>query len=73
MKWEQRACYSQAGRLFQVHATVEVRELVTDGIAILRIGDSIPASATDIRPEHRQEIIAVMQGLAKQIHEEGQQ
>jgi hypothetical protein len=50
-----------------------VRELVTDGIAILRIGDSIPASATDIRPEHRQEIIAVMQGLAKQIHEEGQQ
>ena len=58
MKWEQRGCYSTGGRLFQV--TVEVRELVTDG-------ESIPASATDIRPEHRQEIIAVMQGLAKQI------
>jgi hypothetical protein len=48
-----------------VHVTVELRELVTDG-------ESIPASATDIRPEHRQEIIAVMRGLAKQIHEEEQ-
>ncbi len=65
MKWEQRACYSQAGRLFEVHATVEVRELVTDG-------ESIPASATDIRPEHRREIVAVMQGLAKKIYEEEQ-
>jgi hypothetical protein len=46
--------------------TVEVRELVTDG-------ESIPASATDIRPEHRREIVAVMRGLAEQIHEEGQQ
>jgi hypothetical protein len=49
-----------------------VRELVTDGIAILRIGESIPASATDIRPEHRREIVAVMQGLAKKIYEEEQ-
>jgi hypothetical protein len=48
-----------------VHATVEVRELVTDG-------ESIPASATDIRPEHRREIVAVMQGLAKKIYEEEQ-
>jgi hypothetical protein len=46
--------------------TVEVRELVTEG-------DSIPASSKDVRPEHRREIIAVMQGLAKQIYEEGQQ
>jgi hypothetical protein len=46
--------------------TVEVRELVTDG-------ESIPASSKDIRPEHRREIIAVMRGLAEQIHEEGQQ
>ena len=60
MKWEQRACYSQAGRLFEVHATVEVQELVTEG-------ESIPASATDIRPEHRQEIIAVMRTLAERI------
>jgi hypothetical protein len=49
-----------------VHVTVEVRELVTDG-------ESIPASATDIRPEHRREIIAVMRGLAEQIHEKGKQ
>jgi hypothetical protein len=49
-----------------VHVVVEVRELVTDG-------ESIPASATDILPEHRREIVAVMQGLAKQIHEEEQQ
>jgi hypothetical protein len=48
-----------------VHVVVEVRELVTEG-------ESIPASATDIKPEHRREIFAVMQGLAKQIHEEGQ-
>ncbi len=67
MKCEQRACYSQAGRLFQVHATVEVRELVTDGIAILRIGESIPASATDILPQHRQDIVAVIQALAERI------
>jgi hypothetical protein len=43
-----------------VHATVEVRELVTDG-------ESIPASATDIRPEHRQEIFAVMRTVAERI------
>jgi len=64
MKWEQRGCYSTGGRLFQV--TVDVRELVTDG-------ENIPASATDVLPEHRRQIIAVMQHLAKQIHEEGQQ
>jgi hypothetical protein len=58
VKWEQRGCYSQAGRLFQV--TVEVRELVTDG-------ESIPASATDIRPEHRREIVAVMRTVAERI------
>ena len=66
MKREQRGCYSTGGRLFQVHVVVEVTELITNR-------PSIPASATDIRPEHRREIIAVMQGLAKQIHEEGQQ
>ena len=66
MNWEQRGCYSTGERLFQVHVTVEVRELVTDG-------ESIPASATDIRPEHRREIIAVMRGLAEQIHEKGKQ
>ena len=60
MNWEQRACYSQAGRLFEVHATVEVRELVTDG-------ESIPASATDIKPEHRREIVAVMRTVAERI------
>ncbi len=62
MRWEQRGGYSTGGRLF--HVTVEVRELVTDG-------DSIPASSKDVRPEHRREIIAVMRGLAEQIHEEG--
>ena len=66
MKWEQRACYSTGGRLFQVHVVVEVTELITDR-------PSIPASATDIRPEHRQEIIAVMQVLARQIYAEGEQ
>jgi len=45
---------------------VEVRELVTDG-------ESIPASSEDVRPDHRGEIIAVMRGLAKTIHEENQQ
>jgi len=65
VKWEQRGCYSTGGRLFQVHVVAEVRELVTDG-------ESIPASAKDILPEHRQEIIAVMQGLAKQIYAEEQ-
>ena len=66
MKWEQRGCFNTGERLFEVHVVAEVRQLVTDR-------ESIPASATDIRPEHRQEIIAVMQGLAKQIHAEGQQ
>ena len=65
MKWEQRGCYNSSGQLFQVHVVVEVTELITNR-------PSIPASATDIRPEHRREIIAVMRGLAKQIHEEGQ-
>ena len=64
MKWEQLGCYSTSGRLFQV--TVEVRELVTDG-------KSISASSKDVLPEHRREIIAVMRGLAKTIHAEGQQ
>ncbi len=67
MNWEQRGCYSTGERLFQVHVTVEVRELVTDGIAILRIGESIPASATDILPQHRQDIVAVIQALAERI------
>jgi hypothetical protein len=64
MKWEQRGCYSTSGRLFEV--IVEVRELVTDG-------ESIPASAKDIRPDHRGEIVRVIKHLAKTIHEEGQQ
>ena len=65
MKWEQRGAYCD-GRLFQVHVTVDVRELVTDG-------ESIPASATDIRPEHRGEIVRVIKHLAKTIDEEGKQ
>ena len=65
MKWEQRRVYCD-GRFFEVYVTVEVRELITEDA-------SIPASAKDIRPEHRREIIAVMQHLAKTIHEEGQQ
>jgi len=44
---------------------VEVTELITDR-------PSIPTSATDILPEHRQEIIAVMQCLAKKIYAEDQ-
>jgi hypothetical protein len=52
--------------LFAVKVTVSVTELQYDE-------QHIPASATDIRPEHRREIIAVMRGLAEQIHEEGQQ
>ena len=63
MNYQRRGMYSTNGRLFEVHVTVDVRELITDG-------ESIPASATDVLPEHRREIIAVMQHLAKQIHEE---
>ena len=66
MIYERGGTYSTNGRLFAVKVTVAVTELVYDK-------QHIPASATDIRPEHRREIIAVMQGLAKQIHEEGQQ
>ena len=66
MKWERDGSYRTNGRLFAVRVTVCVTELQYDQ-------EHIPASATDIRPEHRQEIIAVMQGLAKQIHEEGKQ
>ncbi len=66
MKWERDGSYSTNRRLFAVKVTVSVTELQYDE-------QHIPASATDIRPEHRREIIAVMQGLAKQIHEEGQQ
>ena len=65
MKWERDGSYSTNGRLFAVKVTVGVTELIYDE-------QRIPASATDIRPEHRQEIIAVMRGLAKQIHEEEQ-
>lgn len=65
MNYQRRGTYSTNGRLFEVHVTVDVRELITDG-------DSIPASSKDILPEHRREIIAVMQHLAKQIHAEGQ-
>ena len=66
MNYQRRGMYSTNMRLFEIHVTVDVRELITDG-------ESIPASAKDIRPDHRGEIIAVMQHLAKQIHEEGQQ
>jgi hypothetical protein len=66
VKWERDGSYSTNRRLFAVKVTVSVTELQYDE-------QHIPASATDIRPEHRREIIAVMQGLAKQIHEEGQQ
>jgi hypothetical protein len=64
--YERCGTYRTNGRLFAVRVTVGVTELQYDE-------QHIPASATDIRPEHRQEIIAVMQGLAKQIYEEGQQ
>jgi hypothetical protein len=50
--------------LFAVRVTVGVTELQYDE-------KHIPASSKDIRPEHRREIIAVMRGLAEQIHEEG--
>jgi hypothetical protein len=30
-------------------------------------GESIPASATDIKPEHRREIVAVMRTVAERI------
>ena len=66
MKWERDGSYSTNGRLFAVKVTVCVTELQYDE-------QHIPASSKDIRPEHRREIIAVMRGLAKQIHEEGQQ
>jgi hypothetical protein len=60
VKWEQRGCYSSSGQLFEVHVVVEVTELITDR-------PSIPASAKDILPEHRREIIAVMRTLAERI------
>ncbi len=66
MKWERCGTYRTNGRLFAVKVTVCVTELVYDE-------QHIPASATDIRPDHRGEIIAVMRGLAEQIHEEGKQ
>jgi hypothetical protein len=50
--------------LFAVRVTVGVTELQYDE-------QHIPASSKDIRPDHRGEIIAVMRGLAEQIHEEG--
>jgi hypothetical protein len=64
VKWERCGTYSTNGRLFAVRVTVGVTELVYDE-------QHIPASSKDIRPEHRGEIIAVMRGLAEQIHEEG--
>jgi hypothetical protein len=64
--YERCGTYSTNGRLFAVRVTVSVTELVYDE-------QHIPASATDIRPDHRGEIIAVMRGLAEQIHEEGKQ
>jgi len=66
MIYERGGTYSTNGRLFAVKVTVGVTELVYDE-------QQIPASSKDIRPEDRREIIAVMQGLAKQIYEEGQQ
>ena len=66
MIYERGGTYSTNGRLFAVKVTVSVTELQYDE-------QHIPAGATDIRPEHRREIIAVMRGLAEQIHEEGQQ
>ncbi len=65
MTYERCGTYSTNGRLFAVKVTVCVTELVYDE-------QHIPASATDIRPEHRREIVAVMRDLAKQIHEEEQ-
>ena len=66
MKYECSGTYSTNGRLFGVRVTVEGEEVIYDE-------HRIPASSTDILPEHRGEIIAVMQGLAKQIRDEGEQ
>jgi len=66
VKYERSGSYSTNGRLFGVRVTVEVDEVIYDD-------HRIPASSTDILPEHRREIIAVMRGLAKQIHDEGEQ
>jgi hypothetical protein len=66
VKWERDGSYSTNGRLFAVKVTVCVTELQYDE-------QQIPASSKDIRPDHRGEIIAVMRGLAEQIHAEGQQ
>jgi hypothetical protein len=66
VKWERDGSYSTNGRLFAVKVTVCVTELQYDE-------QQIPASSKDIRPDHRGEIIAVMRGLAEQIHDEGQQ
>ena len=60
MRVEQRGCYSTGEQIFQVHVTVEVTELITDR-------PSIPASATDIGPEHWREIDAVIRTLAERI------
>jgi hypothetical protein len=64
--YERCGTYRTNGRLFAVRVTVGVTELVYDE-------QQIPASSKDIRPDHRGEIIAVMRGLAEQIHDEGQQ
>jgi hypothetical protein len=64
--YERCGTYSTNGRLFAVRVTVGVTELQYDE-------QHIPASSKDIRPDHRGEIIAVMRGLAEQIHEEGKQ
>lgn len=63
MKCEQRNVYVSGGALFQIHVTVEVVELIVDR-------PSIPASAKDILPEHRQEIVKTMAHLAQRIHAE---
>jgi hypothetical protein len=66
MIYERGGTYSTNGRLFAVRVSVCVTELQYDK-------QHIPASSKDIRPDHRGEIIAVMRGLAEQIHDEGQQ
>ena len=62
MKAELRGIHHTGTRLFEIHVTVSVQECVDGG--------SIPANATDITREHRQDMMRVMWELSRRIHDE---
>jgi hypothetical protein len=63
MKVERDDYYSWRGRVFKVRQTLEVVEIMSDGV-------EIPANARDMTPEERDEVALCVVKFGKRVREE---